>query len=126
MSLPTPYTVQRLPFDPGATDAHGNPVDAWGAPVDVAVHGWASPSADTVPSDPNRDAVIRDLDLYAPAGTVGRPKDHWVIPGEAAQECHHHPGLMCFAQVGYVEDYTKGPWQNPAAGVRINLKRAEG
>lgn len=113
VSLPTPYTVQRLPFDPGATDAHGNPVDGWGSPVDVPVHGWAPPSADTVPSDPNRDAVIRDLDLYAPAGTTGGPRDRWVVDG------------VEYDQVGHVEDYTKGPWQW-AAGVRINLKRAEG
>ncbi|MCG7284966.1 hypothetical protein MHY85_03135 [Cellulomonas sp. ACRRI] len=113
MGLPTPYTVVRLPYIPGTTNAHGNPVDTWGAPATLAVHGWAPPSADKTPSDSARDAVERDLDLYAPAGTPGSHKDLWVIEG------------VPYSQSGHVEDYTKGPWQW-AAGLRINLKRVEG
>lgn len=113
MSLPAPYTVLRAPFAPGTRDAHGNDVDTWGAPVAVAVHAWAAPAADTLPGDDNRDSVIRDLDLYAPAGTVGAPRDRWTVNGTV------------YEQVGHVEDYTHGPWQW-AAGVRINLKRVEG
>jgi len=112
-TLPTPYTVTRAAFTPGATDAHGNPVDAWGTAQSVAVHGWAPPPADTDPNDSARSAVVRDLDLYAPAGTVGYPQDRWGVGG------------VTYEQVGYPEDYTKGPWQW-AAGVRINLKRVEG
>lgn len=113
MSLPTPYTVQRLPFTAGGTDAHGNPTSGWGAPVDVQVHGWAPPSQDAEPNAANRDLVERDLDLYAPAGTTGGPRDRWVVDG------------VVYEAVGHPEDYTKGPWQW-AAGVRVNLKRAEG
>lgn len=113
MSLPTPYWVTRAPFVPGVTDAHGNPADTWGTPVTVPVHGWAPPSADTVPGDDNRHAVIRDLDLYAPSGTVGAPRDRWVLDG------------VTYEQVGHPEDYTRGPWEW-AAGVRVNLKRVEG
>lgn len=113
MSLPTPYAVQRAPFQPGSTDAHGNPVDAWGPSASVAVHGWAPPSADGSPAASGRDPVIRDVDLYAPAGTVGKPRDRWTLDGAT------------YDQVGYPEDYTRGPWQW-AAGVRINLKRSEG
>lgn len=113
VTLPTPYTVTRAAFTPGATDAHGNPVDSWSVPVTVAVHAWAPPSADTDPGDPARSAVVRDLDLYAPAGTTGSPRDLWVVDG------------VPYTQVGHVEDYTKGPWQW-VAGVRVNLKRVEG
>lgn len=113
MSLPTPYAVTRAPYAPGTVNAHGNPVDGWGEPVEVPVHGWAPPSADIETSDSARSAVERDLDLYAPAGTTGAPKDRWAIDGTT------------YVQVGHVEDYTKGPWQW-AAGVRINLKRMEG
>lgn len=113
MSLPTPYTVTREPFQPGTTDAHNNPVDAWGAPVTVEVHGWAPPSQDKEPGDDNRSAVERDLDVYAPAGTAGAPRDRWTVDG------------VQYRQVGHVEDYTKGPWQW-AAGARINLVRVEG
>ena len=113
MSLPTPYTVTRATHSPGALDAHGNPVDAWSDPEPLRVHGWAPPSADADPGDDNRNAVVRDLDLYAPAGTTSGPRDLWVIDGTP------------YTQVGHVEDYTKGPWQW-AAGVRVNLKRVEG
>ena len=114
MTLPTPYTVTREPYSPGAKNAHGKPADAWGAPVSVPVHGWAPPSADAEPSEPNRSLVVRDLDLYAPVGTSGRPKDRWTVGG------------VPYLQVGYVEDFSHGPWQNEVAGVRINLQRAEG
>jgi len=114
VSIPTPYTVQREPLTPGATDGHGNPVDAWGAPVDVPVHGWAPPSPDREPAQDNRDLVLRDLDMYAPAGTTGSPGDRWTLPDGV------------FEQVGHPEDYTHGPWANPVAGVRISLKRVEG
>lgn len=111
--LPTPYTVTRAPYQPGAVDAHGNVADTWGAPVSVQVHGWAPPKADAEPGDPARSAVVRDLDLYAPPGTTGAPRDRWTVDG------------VVYEQVGHVEDYTRGPWQW-AAGVRINLKRVEG
>lgn len=113
MTFPTPYTVTRATHTPGALDAHGNPVDAWSDPESVKVHGWAPPSADKVPGDDNRDAVIRDLDVYAPAGTLGGPRDLWVIDG------------VPYTQVGHGEDFTRGPWQW-AAGVRVSLKRVEG
>lgn len=111
--LPAPYTVTRAAHAPGATGAHGNPVDTWRAPAAVPVHGWAPPSADTEPAEAGRAAVVRDLDLYAPAGTTGGPRDLWVVDG------------VPYTQVGHPEDYAKGPWQW-AAGLRINLRRVEG
>lgn len=112
MSLPAPYTVYREPYVPGGVDAHGDPVGTWGDPIAVAVHGWAPPSPDAEPIT-GRSAVERDLDLYAPAGTAGAPKDRWVVGG------------VEYSQVGWPEDFTNGPWQW-AAGVRINLLRIEG
>lgn len=113
MSLPTPYTVGHAVYVAGAEDAHGNPRDAWLPAVDVPVHGWATPGSDKEPFEPGRNAVLRDLDVYAPAGTVVAPKDHVTVDG------------VLYDVVGHPEDYTKGPWQW-AAGVRINLKRTEG
>lgn len=113
MTFPTPYTVTRSALIEGAEDAHGNPVESWGSPVSVPVHGWAPPSADSTPIASGRDPVIRDLDLYAPVGTTGQPRDRWTVDG------------VVYEQVGYIEDYTRGPWQW-AAGLRINLKRWEG
>lgn len=110
---PTPYTVQRASFTPGATDAHGNPAESWATPVPVAVHGWADPAADTTTTDPNRDAVIRDRDLYAPAGTTSSPGDRWLLPDGT------------FESVGYGHDYSNGPY-GFAAGVVVFLRRVEG
>lgn len=112
MTLPTPYTVLREAWSPTA-DAHGNEADGWAAPVSVAVHGWSPPSADVEPFEPGRDPVERDLDVYAPAGTVGGPRDRWTVGGVA------------YDAVGYPEDFSHGPW-DWAAGVRVSLKRAEG
>ena len=113
MSLPTPYTVQHQAHIAGEFDSRGNPVDTWAAPAPVKVHGWAPPSADAEPGDPHRSAVVRDLDVYAPAGTGVAPKDRMTVGG------------LLYEVVGHAEDYTTGPWQW-AAGVRINLVRIEG
>lgn len=113
MSLPTPYTVGREAYLAGVEDDHGNPVDGYEAAVNVLVHGWSPPSGNSEPFEAGRNAVIRDLDLYAPAGTTGSPKDRWIVAG------------VTYEQVGWPEDYTTGPWQW-AAGVRFNLKRSEG
>lgn len=113
--IPTPFTVQHEPYLAGAEDAHGNPLDGYGPAVSVKVHGWAPASASREPFEAGRNAVLRDLDVFAPAGTQMSPRDRVTVPGE---------GL--FDVVGYVEDFTKGPWPNPVAGVRINLLRVEG
>ena len=113
-TIPAPHAVTRAAFTPGSADAHGNPIPAWGTPASVSVHAFVPPGADTEPDDPARSAVVRDLDLYAPAGTVGLPQDRWVVGG------------VTYEQVGYPEDFTHGPWATNFAGVRINLKRVEG
>lgn len=113
VAIPTPFTVKRSAFTAGATDSYGNPVESWVTATDVAVHGWAPPSADVEPFEQGRNAVVRDLDLYAPAGTVGGPRDRWTVAGTV------------FEQVGHVEDFSHGPF-GFSGGVRINLKRVEG
>lgn len=113
MSLPTPYTVLHEVYVAGVKDAHGNPVAQWAPPVLLSVHGWAPPTGDREPVEGNRNAVIRDLDVYAPAGTVVAPKDRITINGDR------------FEVVGHPEDYSHGPWRWQA-GVRINLLRVEG
>lgn len=114
MTLPTPYTVTHEIYAAGELDAHNNATDSWGAGVSVAVHGWAPASADTEPADPGRSAVVRDLDLYAPAGTTSAPRDRWMVDGNL------------YESVGHEEDFTHGPFRNWSAGVRVNLLRVEG
>jgi hypothetical protein len=125
MAFPTPYTATRYPYAAGETDALGNAIDSWGEAQSIPVYGWAPPSADQMPSEQNRSAVVRDMDLLAPASVESTPRDHWVLPGIPPTDCPQHPGAACFEQVGYAEDFTHGPfgWD---AGLRINLKRVEG
>lgn len=125
MLFPTPYTVQWCAFVAGAEDSYGNPVDAWADPVDVKVHGWAPPSADGVAIEQGRAPIERDKDLYVPPGTASGPRDHWILPGEPATDCPTHPDVACFEQVGYADDFTKGPF-GYTAGLRINLLRVVG
>lgn len=113
MSLPTPYTVKRHAFTPSPNGGYDGP-GTWDAVgEEIAVHGWSAPGADSVPHEQQRTPVIRDLDLLVPPGTPGRPNDRWVIEGTE------------YDQVGHIEDYTRGPFRYEA-GLRINLKRAEG
>jgi len=113
VTLPTPYTVAHERRVLGTRDAHGNARETWLPPVGILVHGWAPPSADGEPFESGRSPVVRDLDLYAPTGTVTASKDRITVDG------------VVYTVVGHPEDYSRGPWQW-AAGVRINLKRVEG
>lgn len=103
--------VAVRPFTPGEDD-HGAPTDAWAPAQSVPVYGWA-PAAMSQPIEGNRRPVDIDVDVYAPPGTATGPRDLWLLPtGD-------------FEQVGYVEDFTNGPfWQG--SGVRVGLKRVEG
>lgn len=111
---PTPFTVTRHVFTPSTTGGYDG-VGTWKTTgVSVKVHGWGPPtSAGTSPFEQQRSPVIRDLDLYAPPGTPGKPEDRWVVDGDT------------YKQVGHVEDFTHGPF-GFQAGVRINLLRVEG
>lgn len=98
----------------GATDAHGNPVVTYAAPVDWPV--WAiAPGAMDEPHEPNRDLSLILWTVYAPQDAA--------LPGELdlvvldATE---------YAVEGRARDYTRGPWPHPTAGAVVELKRAEG
>jgi hypothetical protein len=107
--FPTPWTVQHAVWVDGGTDAHGNDIDAWAAPVDVKVMGWSAPTSDERASG----RVVIDLAMYCPPGVTGASRDRWILPD----------GL--YEQQGPGEDYTHGPF-GWAPGVVINLQRVEG
>lgn len=112
MTFPLAHTIGVRTFQSGATDAHGNPVESWAAPVSVAVHG-ISPGSDE-PRSTNRDLSLIEWTVYAPAGTTVGPRDLVIVRGRE------------FTVEGEVKDYTLGPWANPVAGVVFELRRAEG
>lgn len=112
--IPAWRAVTRAAYIAGSLDAHGNPVDTWAAPEQVTVHGWSPGSADATPTEAGRAALVRDLELFAPAGTVCAPRDRWTVDA------------LVYEAVSHGEDYTGGPWPNPVAGVKIRLYRVEG
>lgn len=115
--IPTPFTVGVRVWSSGpGVDRHGNPVQSWAAPVSVPVHavGPRLQDGDREPEDTRRAAVVEGLNVYAPAGTTIGAHDR-VVWGGVEYEVD-----------GDAQDWTKGPWPNPAAGVVFTLTRVEG
>lgn len=113
MTFPTPYTVGWHHADPDATDAHGNPTTAYTPPLDedgteVAVIGWA-PVAMT---ESGTTRVEADLDLFVPPETQSGPNDVVDLPDGP------------YEVVGWVEDYTKGPF-GFTPGMVVKLRRVQ-
>ncbi|HEY4268413.1 MAG TPA: hypothetical protein VGM94_09505 [Galbitalea sp.] len=114
MSLPTPYTLAVKRRQTGSRDSHGKPSVTYAAGVAWPVHGYA-PGADATRSDANRDLSLILWTVYAPADNLA--------PGEL--------DLVTLGGVDYMvegrpDDWTKGPWLHPTAGLVVELKRAEG
>ena len=113
--IPVPWRVGHMVWTQGGRDRHGNPVSSWAAPVPLPVHAVAPRiSEQNEPDAPNRHAVVDGLILYCPAGTRVGPHDRIEWEG------------VVYDVDGPVADYTAGPWDNPAAGVVVELKRGEG
>ena len=119
--LPAPWTigVRRWSKHPTLKDRQGNPLESWAAPVPMRVHGVAptTSAAGDEPDTPNRSPVVESLSVYAPAGVDVRAQDRVVWP---------HPAGVEYSVEGIVEDWAKGPWLNPIAGVVIHLEVVEG
>lgn len=113
MALPTPYTVEQLPWTNSGTDPHGNPVEGYGDPVPVKVHGWSVPQSSETDSAV-ADRVIVDVKLYCPPGTEVSHRDRFRLPTGGTYDV-----------VGELEDYTHGPFEF-RAGVVVNLRRTDG
>lgn len=105
------YTVGVRAYVEGATDAHGNPIDSWAAPVDIDVYAVA-PRTSSEP-DPARSEVVVGLQVMAPPGTTVDHRSRVVVDG------------VEYEVEGDVADWTRGPF-GFAPGVLINLKRTGG
>lgn len=113
MTFPSPHTVGVRAFLSGVTDAHGNPVESWADPVDLAVHAIAPGSLE--PPSPNRDLSVISWTVLAPDGPgLPGPRDRVVVLGRE------------YTVEGEVKDWTHGPWRFESAGVSFELKRVEG
>lgn len=111
--LPLAQVVQHLPYEGKVKNDRGNVVDAWGDPVDVAVHGWHT-SATHEPQIAGHDRVLVDAQVLAPSSWRPGPKDKVVLPGFGEYRVE-----------GETEDFNHGPfgWE---PGNRVNLRKVTG
>lgn len=98
----------------GATDSHGNPVATYSAAADWAV--WAlAPGASAEPGQQGRDLSLIAWTVYAPKGDdAPGVRDRVVLDGREFEVDGEH------------EDWTRGPWPHPTAGIVVLLRLAEG
>lgn len=104
-------TVQRIPYQSGATDSHGNPVESWGVPVDVGIYGF-DPGATGEPRRPGFDRVTVDPTVYGPYEMPFEYRDKAVVRGEV------------FTVEGVVRRWRHPNGKEP--GAVVHLQRVEG
>ena len=101
MSIPTPYTVDLLPYTEGSKDARGRGAELFGPPVPVAVHGWYSVAAD-------------ELELLAPSGFPGKGLDQMVVDGDT------------YTIEGNPKAFNHSPFGNEVGGLVVALRKEPG
>ncbi len=105
--------IEHEAFVPGATDAHGNPVEAWADPVERFVFGVA-PRTSEEPVLVGRDAVVVTHEVYAPHGFPLAPRDR----------VRH--GGMVFEVEGPRMDWENGPYSGRRVGSVFGLRHVSG
>ena len=112
--VPSRYVLGVRRFTTGAVDEFGNPTDSWADPTDWPVRSWSSTTA-TEPGAEHRDLSVVVFSIYADKSSeMPGVRDLVVIEGRE------------YAVDGEPADWTHGPWENPAAGVTVFVRRAEG
>lgn len=115
--IPTPFTVTVREWAPtGVDDEHGNPIADWFSAL-WQVHGIA-PGAMQDTDDQNRDKSIIAWTVYGPmrGGYPRTPRAEIMLPG----------GAVWYPVDGMPDDWTRGPWDHPFAGLSVALRRVEG
>lgn len=111
MVFPERFTVIHEPFDAGAEDSQGNPVDGWAAPVARKVVTIFPPSSDEL-IRAEQSGQIWHLDLICLTAWSSN-KDHVTVDGTQ------------YTVMGSPDDFTHHPWGFPG-GYRIKLRRVNG
>lgn len=106
-------TVQRLPFIPGAEDAHGNEVEAWGDPVDVGVYEF-NPGSSSEPRISGHDRVVVEPTLFGPYDIQFETFDKCLVDGKTYQV------------EGEVARWRNGQSGGITPGAVVNLRRVDG
>lgn len=111
-TFPTPYTVQTRERVLGEPDRYGEREESWNPPVDQKVYGWAPPGVEDELFSANRNAVVQDLDVYAPPGFTVSPDDLMIIDGDE------------YRVLAGSRDFNKGPFRF-TPGVAVRVKRVK-
>lgn len=107
-------TLQVRRATEGALDRYNNPTVTWSDPEPWVIRGMA-PGASVEPTQPNRDAALVEWTVYAdPSAATPGVRDRVLV------------GTDEYAVVATPQDWTRGPWPAPFAGVVVELKRWEG
>lgn len=110
--MPTPFTIGIKRHQTGATDAHGNKVESWAAPIYVGVYSIA-PAMSNEPFEAGRELVITGLTVLAPATVEIDRRDIVVIDGED------------YTVEGEAGNWNQGPF-GFEPGISVSLRRVEG
>lgn len=111
MRFALPRTAGHRVYSEGSDDAHGNPVQSWAAPVDVAALWW-SPSS-TEPLLAGHDRVSVDVVLVVDSALSVSPHDRFVLDSKE------------YEVLGEPEDYDHGPYSVPGRKP-VHLGRLDG
>lgn len=103
--------VQHAQFIAGAEDAHGNPIEDWGTPVEVGIFAF-DPGGTSEPVISGHDRVITKPTLYVPDVTAFGARDEVIARG-----------------LRYEVEGDTSEWRHPNGlrpGNVIELKRVDG
>lgn len=106
-------TVTVIPRNPGAEDAHGNPIAGWGAEYDLTPCAVYDRATTAEPSQTGRSPVAEGLTVLAPTGSVIGPHDRARVRGEL------------YEVEGFPFDW-RSPLTGWQPGVQFDLSRVEG
>lgn len=112
--LPTPFVLGVRRRQQGLKDSHGKKTVTYAEPIDWPVSGIA-PGANAEPNNPNRDLSLILWTVFAPSDS-NQPTELDLVVLDSVE----------YSVEGRPADWTNGPWDNPIAGVVVELKRAEG
>lgn len=112
VSFPLLFTVGHRVFQPGATNAHGDPVESWAPAVDRKVYGWSSPDT-SEPKLAGHDRDVVEVELLVPSGFSCGPRDRMVLDG------------VVFEVIGEPEMSDHNPFGWNPGGV-VNLRKVSG
>lgn len=118
MSLvPSSHTISVKRFSQEGKDGHGNTTKVYADPVPWQVRS-IDPGVSGLAGEPYEQGRDLSLVLYTIQADTG-PN----VPGERDRVVVNGVDLDVY---GRPQDWSRGPWPNPVAGVTVRLKAAEG